>query len=187
MSNIPVSEAVIARPKKVSAPIYRAPIGSTLPESAVAVLDNAFKSIGSISEDGLSESIERESETIKRWGGDVILVTQTGKTDTFKFTLVDHLNVERQKVTYGDDNVTGDISTGLKIESKNDELEAHAYVIDEILTGNVLQRTVIPKANVTEVGEVKHDDSSALSQEVTLTAIADDNGLTFTRYIVKSA
>lgn len=181
------NNTVMAKPKKFSAPIYRAPVGTTCPTDAVAEIDQSFKSIGSISEDGFSEDLSRETEEIKRWGGDTVQIIQTGKKDTFKFTLIDYLDVERQKVTFGDGNVTGTLETGITIVSNGDELGEHAYVIDEILTGGILQRTVIPRAKVSELGEMKHVDNDVIAQEVTLVAIGDDDGVTFTRYIIKSA
>lgn len=183
-----MSNAVVAKPKKVSAPIYWAPAGTTCPTDATTEMSTftAFKSLGSVSEDGFKENTEREIETIKRWGGDVALTVQKGKTDTFTFTLIDYLNEERLKLTNGASNVSGTLSTGMTIVSDNDELGSHAFVIDEILTGGVLQRTVIPEASITSTGEIEHKDDGVLSQDITLTAVADADGKTFTRYIINS-
>lgn len=174
--------AVTTGKPRVGGGIYWAPIGTQLPSDATTTLAAAFKSLGYISQDGYSNTNSPSSETIREWGGSVVLTPQTEKTDTFSFTLLQHEDVEVLKVAHGDSNVTGTIASGITVTATDTELEDHIWVIDEILRDNVLSRTVIPCAKVTEIGEIVHNGSNAISYPVTLTAMKT-NGFTHKVYL----
>lgn len=155
---------------QIGGAIYKAPKGTTLPESASATLNSAFKCLGYVSEDGLTNANTATTEEIKAWGGDVVLRPQTSKPDTFTATFIEIMNEYVLKATYGDDNVSGALATGLTIKANAKELPACAWVIDMILTGGALKRVVIPNGQVTEVGEISYKDDTAIGYPLTITA-----------------
>lgn len=178
VQNVSVGEPAVA------GAIYRAPVGTTLPTDASTALGSAFKTFGYISEDGLTNSNSRDTATVKDWSGADILTLQNGKTDTFKYKMMEVKNVEVLKDVYGDDNVTGDIATGLTIKANAKELTAHSYVIDTLLNGGYLKRIVIPNGKVTEIADLVYKKTEAMGYEVTITALPDSSENTHYEYIV---
>lgn len=175
---------VSAAKPKVGGAIHRAPLGTKLPTDAKMQLDTAFQSLGYCSEDGVSNNNSPESDNTKAWGGDTVLNQQTSKEDSYKFKLLEVLNVNVLKAVYGDENVTGDLKAGITIKANNKEMEACAWVIDMILKG-ALMRIVIPSASVTEVAEIKYA-AEAIGYETTIKATPDVTGQTHYTYIIES-
>lgn len=177
---------VTAAKPKVGGAVYTAPLGTPLPTDATTALNVAFKSLGYISEDGLTNENSMESETIKAWGGDIVNAVQTEKTDSFTYTLIESLNLEVLKEIYGKDNVSGDLTAGIVIKANAKELEAHSIVVEMVLKGDILKRIVIPNGKVVEIGEIVYSDAETVGYETTVQALPDTNENTHYEYIKKS-
>lgn len=167
--------------------IYRAAKGTTLPTDATTALDAAFKSLGYCSEDGLVNSNSPSTTDLRAWGGDVVLSLQEEKPDTFKFTLIESLNVEVLKAVYGKDNVTGTLADGLTVSASADEQEEAVWVVEVVMNSNTVKRTVIPHGKISEIGDISYTDSDAVGYEITLSALPDANGKTHYEYMKQTA
>lgn len=170
---------------KVGGAVFAAPLGTDLPTTVADELDEAFADHGYVSDAGITNTNAATSEKIKAWGGDTVLESQTEKPDEWKFKLIEGLNMEVLKSVYGDDNVTGNIETGITVKANSKELTAKSWVIDTIMTGNVAKRIVLPNAKITTVGDIAYVDNDAVGYDVTVSAVPDEDGNTHYEYIKK--
>lgn len=177
---------VSAGKPKIGGAIFTASLGTVLPKDAETKLNDAFKEIGYLSEDGLVNSNSPESDELKAWGGDTVLTPQKSRTDSFKFTLIEALNTDVLKVVYGDENVSGNLDNGITVKANSKEQEERAFVFDMILRENVLKRIVVPSAKVTEVGDVTYKDNSAIGYATTIKASPDTDGNSHYEYLKKT-
>ena len=174
---------VTAGKPKVGGHVFRAPVGTALPTDATTALNAAFKDMGYISEDGVTNANSPESSVIKAWGGTPVLVIQESKDDTYQQVFISAENVEVQKMVYGDTNVTGtDFSTGVSVAANAKELESYSYVFEMIAKGNIAHRVVVPNAKPSEIGEIHYTDTEAVGYDVTLACTADAAGNTHYEY-----
>ena len=171
----------------IAGAIWSALSGTALPTDATTALDAAFKNLGYISEDGLTNADTRETEELKAWGGVTVDISQKGKSDKFTYTLLEVLNVDVLKEVYGPDNVTGDLASGIKVEVNSKELPVHPLIVDMLLKNGVKKRIVIPNAKVLEVGEITYADSNLAGYKTTIQALPDTKGNTHYEYIKGSS
>lgn len=172
---------------KVGGAIFTAPLGTQIPTDASSELDQAFKNLGYISEDGVANSMDMEVNKIKAWGGDTVATSNNGRSDTFTYTLIEALNVSVLKEVYGEENVIGDLETGLTIKSNSNPMNPHIIVIEQIWNGGILSRIVIPIGQVSSVEEVTYKDNEVVGYGITLEALPDGEGNTHYDYKVKKA
>lgn len=151
--------------------VFRAPLGTTLPSDPTTTLSSSYKCVGYISSDGMTNSQSRETSEVVAWGGDVVATPQTKKTDNFKLTLIEGLNLEALKIVYGDSNVEGSsLESGVTVKANSKELDHAVYVADRIYNDGTKSRTVIPDAQPTAVDDITYKDSDPIGFPVTLTA-----------------
>lgn len=168
----------------VSGAIYYAEVGTTLPTDAVSTISSSFTPLGYMSDDGLTNTNAPDSDTIKAWGGDTVYTYQKEKSDEFQFTLIEALRESVLKFVYGANNVTSATTTApLTVKANSTEMEYQAVVIDMILNGNTPKRICIPKAKISDLGDITYSDEDAVGYEVTLSCAPDDEGNTHYEYI----
>lgn len=157
--------------------IFVAPLGAKLPTNASDPLDAAFVSCGYISEDGSTNAHELNSpDAVKAFGGDPVLIPPAARTETFTATFIE-TNEATLKIVYGDKNVTGVLADGtLHVAMDSADLGEHSYVWETIRTGGIIQRTVVERGKVTELGNTVFNDTDPIGYETTITALVGSDG-----------
>lgn len=176
---------VSAGKPKITGAIHAAPLGTPLPVDATSELDPAFKGLGYCSDAGVVNGTAMATTKIKAWGGDTVLVIQTSKDDTYKFTLIEVKNVDVLKFVYGAGNVSGDLASGIVVKANNLETPEVSLVIDKILSDNTAMRTVIPAAKISALDDITYADNSVIGFGTTLDCMPDEDGNTHTDYMIK--
>lgn len=175
---------VTAGKPAIEGAIYRALLTDSveIPTDAVSELSSDFKAMGYVSDGGLTNSNSPESDKVKAWGGDTVLVTQNEKPDTFKFKLIEVMNPDVLKAVYGDDNVTGSLPSGMKVTANSNEPDEGVWVVDMILRGDVLKRIVIPDGKLSELGDIEYVDDDCVGYDMKIEALPDTDGNTHYEY-----
>ena len=179
-------KVTVSKPK-VGGAVYRAPLGTTPPTDATTALDKAFKSLGYISEDGLTNSNSPSSENTTAWGGDTVLTQQTEKPDTFTFKLISSLDLDVLKAVYGDGNVSGTLADGITVTATGEELPEKQWVIDMVMRDNAVKRIYIPSGSISEIGEIVYKDDEEVGYELTIMAMPGSDGATHKEFIKRAA
>lgn len=175
------SKVSFGKPKATGA-VFVAPAGTTVPTNATTSLDAAFKGLGYVSEDGLVNSVETNTEQVNAWGGDLVLVGQSTFMETFMVNLIE-TNPEALKVYYGEDNVvvTGD---NITITQNSAQLPSVVVVFELVLTGGRIKRIVVPNAQIVDrSGEITYVDGDPIAYPALFQAYPDSDGNSHTEYI----
>lgn len=165
----------------VSGGVLAAPLGTELPDSFNGTFNEALKSIGYVSEDGVTESSNMSTDDIKAWGGVKVRTVQTEYAPTLQFTLLESTNGDALRFVFGEKNVTTEGGV-LKVR-RNARAKDRLALVLPMLDGENARMLVVPRAQVTEVGDITYVDSEAISYEVTVTCDPDDNNDNLLEYI----
>lgn len=162
--------------------VSTAPAGTTVPTDATTKLDAAFQSLGYIGEDGITVAEETDSEDIKDMDGNTVLKVMTSRDETVQFVAIE-TNQATLAARYGDENVQLSDSGELKVIHNGKEKPTKPWVLETLMNGNRVRRTVIPNGKLTEVGEQTLKGDEVIGYDMTIAALPDEAGNTAYTYI----
>lgn len=172
---------------RVNGAIFRAPLGTPVPVDATSILDEAFKELGYVSTEGVTNANTATKTKHYAWGGTPVGSSTTEKPDDFTYTLLESLNPEVLKVVYGDANVTvSEDGKSISVKATAKDNEACVYVIDMAMGVNALKRIVLPEAELSNVAEIVYQDSTPVGYRITISAHYDSDGVSHHEYITKN-
>lgn len=180
---MPTTANVSTGKPKVAGAVFCAPVGTTLPTDPSTALAAAFKDLGYISEDGVTNANGPTTQDVKDWGGRTVLVLTTEKPDTFKLKFIESLNTDVLKTVYGSSNVTVATGGAITVVANNAEPAEQAYVIDMVMRGGALKRIVIPRGMLSELADIVYKADEAVGYDATLAALPDASGNSHYEYI----
>ena len=177
------SNVSVGKPR-VAGAVFRAPLGTALPTDASTQLAEAYKDMGFVSDDGVTNNNTADTEDVYAWGKSPVAVIIKEKPDTWKMKLLEALNPYVLSTVYGDGNVeVSEDKKTIHVRASSDQLSDAVYVIDMVLKGGALKRVVIPIGSIGEVAEIVYKDDKPIGYEITIKAMDDGTGLTHHEYI----
>lgn len=159
--------------------ILSAPLGTTLPTSAVDTLDAAFGDSGFVSSDGLTLGLDISTSDIRDWSGSLVRRLKESFDGTLSWTHLE-TNEAALKNAFGNSNVTATAATtthGAQLAvAINGELPAAKSWVFKMKDGTNRIMIVVPNGQVTSLADVNFTSSDAIGWEVTLAAYPDGSG-----------
>jgi hypothetical protein len=154
--------------------LYSAPVGTTLPTSAIAPLDSAFTGHGYWTSDGLTESSATSTTPLRAFQNNALVANPvTDGTATITVALLQK-NVENAELFFGD---TVDPATGGVRWRPGVANEDRVFVVDKI-RGTHVERTVVGRGAVTATGDRVTVQGGAHSYPLTI-SIYDDSAVVY--------
>jgi hypothetical protein len=164
--------------------VYAAPMGTTLPDDTGDSWNAAFKDLGYISEDGITEAHEDDVAEIPAWqNGQIVRRMIKGTSCTYTFTVIETTKTALE-IYYKGATVTGTHASGVgpaSIEIGTPQADRRAWGFD-VLDGDKIVRWVVPEGEVTERGEVVYKNDEPFGYELTITAYPGDDGVHTFKY-----
>lgn len=171
---------------KVGGYAYWAPSGTVLPTDSSTPLAAAFKLLGYLSEDGLTNATDTDTTEIKDANGTTVMKVITSYAESYQFALLEVLRVEAAKMRYNSDAVTGtDKSMTIKHQMPSDE--DFVLVFEIAMSGDVKDRLVIGNGMRAEFGDRQVHAGDAQVYDITVSANDMGNGVTAIEYIGRAA
>lgn len=167
---------------KVGGYAYWAPSGTVLPTDSSTPLAAAFKLLGYLSEDGLTNTTDTDTTEIKDANGTTVMKVITSYAESYQFALLEVLRAEAAKMRYNTGAVTGtDKSMTIKHQMPSDE--DFVLVFEIAMSGDVKDRLVIGNGTRAEFGDRQVHAGDAQVYDVTASANDMGNGVTAIEYI----
>lgn len=166
---------------------FSAPAGTTLDLSTnpFVALGTDFENMGFISEDGIEEEVDADTENILDLNGDTVYVAKSSETETLVLTLMS-ITTRGLSEWYGDDAVDDTSTDYWKISHMAVDHDQRAYVFELLLKDGRKWRKYVPNGQVSEVGSIVHGAANVAMREITITCMPDENGVRMYDYIQKT-
>jgi hypothetical protein len=149
--------------------VYSGIIGTVLPTTATASLAGGFIQLGYISEEGVTQHVGQDTQTIVAWqGAAVVRKIQTSHELTYQFVMIETNDATLEEYygnhAAGTSEITGDVL-------------AHKSYVIEMADGTDLLRVVIPDGQPIDLADVVYRNNEVIGYGVTVSAYPDTNGV----------
>ena len=165
---------------KVGGAIYFAPAGLTLPTDASTSLQSAYVTLGYVTEDGVTMTTSEETDVIKAWGPENVMVNQTDFGETVTYNLLETIRPAVLQYMRGAENVVIESSGAIKSGTTGEQLPRGIIVVDTIQNNGSANpryhRIVYGDCQLADrSGDQTYNNSDPVTFPVTITAFKFDS------------
>lgn len=156
----------------ITGQVASAPLGTTLPTTPTEALDSAFEVLGFVSEDGVTPNFEDSINKIKAWqGAQIVRTIVTEESINFSMSLIE-TSYEVLTRFFPGATIDNPSAGVYRVRIGQRTPDPRVWVID-VIDGSVLWRYVLPRAELTERGEVPHTNDDAVGWPIMIEALPD--------------
>lgn len=167
----------------INADVYVAPLGTTAPTDVATAWAAAWKVVGLLSEEGMTEAREDDSTDHYAWGSILIRTTRSKHKRSFVVAVLEDGLTVQGIVNPGSTSVTsagptppaGTVTRTIRVPGVN--IQAFGF---QFADGTVTRRIAIPRGEVVEVGDVTYSDADLYMRELTINVLPASDGTLYT-------
>lgn len=156
------------------ADVYVADIGTTAPTTTTGSLAAGWKALGLLHEDGLTESRSEDSTDHHAWGGILVRTTRSKHKRTFQVAALED-NDEVWRLVNPGSYAEGGAQTTTTRHVLTPTTDPKAFLF-EMTDGTITKRIIVPRGEVTTVGDIVASDDELTAYELTITVYPDADG-----------
>ena len=161
----------------VDSTVYAGVVGTTAPTDTSTSLNAAFKDLGFLSEDGLTEAREQDVKDHYASGGVLIRTTRSKHKRTFKFVALESNQYVFPLVNPGSTQATSTGTTTRAVYIPEPNVKAWVF---QQADGSYIRRIHIARGEVIDVAEIKAGDEDMAMFELTVNVYPSSAGLLYT-------
>lgn len=156
-------------------------VSKTLAE--LCATNATLKSLGYISEDGVTISADTDTDDISDWSGAIVASPMSSFGESIDVTFLESRDSVLKSV-YGDDNVTTAKGTTTVRHNKN-FTGAHLYIFDAVVSDTKVKRVIVPNGVIVERDDQEMNNSDLAGYTPTIKCLPSNffDGDTMREYI----
>lgn len=159
----------------VTGAVYVGPTTSAAPTGSSSTL-TGFTDLGYVSADGITENIDRTTNQIRAWqNGSLVREVTSEGTYSVTLTFIE-TNQDVLELYFGSAITAG------QLNGDPTKTGGRKSFVMDIVDGSIVERTYIPAGEITAVGERTLASGEAVGYNVTITAYADTDNVTYKKW-----
>ena len=156
--------------------LFVAPVGTPLPTNATDKLDDAFKNVADLNEDGITNSPDMDTTDVDNMDGHAAASFITSYAEKVQFTMLE-TTATVLRTRYGSNRVKANGEDVISYTTGMPQAEHISIVAELLLEGmNKKQRKVFPDTVLTDADDVQYHAGDAIAYGVTFATFPDKQG-----------